>query len=65
MAKGTSAAAGGAGAVYGIGFFGALVWNWQQAETFWGYPWGVIESFFWPGFFVFEVFKGMAAITGS
>ena len=41
-----NAAAGGAGAVYGLGFLGALVWNWQQAETFWGYPWGVIESFF-------------------
>lgn len=65
MAKGDNAAAGGAGAVYGIGVIGAIVWNWQQAETFWGYPWGIIESFFWPGFLVFELFKGMAAITGG
>ena len=47
----------GAGAVYGMGFFGAVIWNWQQAETFWGYPWGVVESLFWPGFLVFELFQ--------
>ncbi len=65
MAKGDGAAAGGAGAVYGIGVIGAIVWNWQQADTFWGYPWGIVESFLWPGFLVFELFKGMAAITGG
>ncbi len=54
MASSNNAAAGGAGAVYGMGFFGAVIWNWQQAETFWGYPWGVIESFFWPGFLVWS-----------
>ena len=50
-----------AGQMYGMGLIGAVVWNWQQAETFWGYPWGVIESFFWPGFLVYELFK----LTGS
>ena len=45
------------GAVYGLGLIGALVWNWQQAETFWGYPWGVLESFVWPGFLVYELFQ--------
>ncbi len=57
MANSNNAAAGGAGAVYGLGLVGALVWNWQQAETFWGYPWGIIESFVWPGFLVYELFQ--------
>jgi hypothetical protein len=57
MANSNGAAAGGAGAVYGLGFFGAVVWNWQVADSFWGYPWGFIESLFWPGFFVYEMFQ--------
>jgi hypothetical protein len=60
--KGNGAAAGGAGAVYGLGLLGAFVWNWQVADTFWGYPWGVIESFFWPGFLVYEAFKGLSGM---
>ena len=63
MASSNNAAAGGAGAVYGMGFIGAVVWNWQQAETFWGYPWGVIESFFWPGFLVWELFERDPAVN--
>lgn len=65
MANPNNAAAGGAGAVYGIGVIGAIIWNWQQATDFWGYPWGVLESFFWPGFLVYELFKGMAVLSGG
>lgn len=58
MAKdGNSAAAGGAGAVYGLGFIGALVWNWQVADSFGGYVGAVLESFVWPAFFVYELFR--------
>jgi hypothetical protein len=60
MASSNNAAAGGAGAVYGLGLIGAIVWNWQQADTFWGYPWGVVESLVWPAFLVYELFQGMA-----
>ena len=63
--KSNNAAAGGARTINNMGFFGAVIWNWQQAETFWGYPWGVIESFFWPGFLVWELCKGLAAGTGG
>lgn len=57
MAKSDNAAAGGAGAVYGLGFFGALVWNWQVADSFGGYVWGFVESLVWPGFLVYELFR--------
>lgn len=53
----SGAAAGGAGAVYGLGFFGAVVWNWQVADSFLGYVWAIAESFVWPGFLVYELFK--------
>lgn len=54
---GSGAAAGGAGAVYGLGFFGALVWNWQVADDFGGYLWGFLESLVWPAFLVYELFR--------
>ena len=57
MASSGSAAAGGAGAIYGIGFFGALVWNWQVAGDFGGYVWGFVETLLWPGFLVYELFR--------
>jgi hypothetical protein len=61
MASNGQATAAGGGAVYGLGLVGALVWNFQQADTFWGYPWGFLESLVWPGFLVYELFK---ATTG-
>ena len=57
MAASSNAAAGGAGAIYGIGFFGALVWNWQVASDFGGYVWGFVETLVWPGFLVYELFQ--------
>lgn len=58
---GNSATAGGAGAVYGLGFIGALVWNWQVADTFGGYVGAVLESLVWPAFLVYELFQ-LAAV---
>lgn len=57
MAKGGGAAAGGAGAVYGLGFIGALVWNWQVADSLGGYVLAVLESFVWPAFLVYDLFR--------
>jgi hypothetical protein len=56
MASNGTTAAGG-GAVYGIGLIGALVWNFQQADTFLGYVGGFLESLVWPAFLVWELFK--------
>ncbi len=51
------AGAGGGGAVYGLGFFGALVYYWQHAEGFWPHVWGLLEAFVWPAFVVYDLLK--------
>jgi hypothetical protein len=50
--------AGGAvgGAVYGLGFIGALVYFIQTATSFWDGVWGVLQSIVWPAFLVWGVF---------
>lgn len=57
MAEGKSGNAGaaGAGAVYGLGFIGALVYYISTATSFWDGVWGVIQSIVWPAFFVYGV----------
>jgi hypothetical protein len=52
-------AAAGGGAIYGLGIFGALVYFWQQADTFWEYLLAVIQGLFWPAFMVYEVFTAL------
>ena len=37
MSNGNARAAAGGGAIYGLGIFGALVYFWQQADSFWEY----------------------------
>jgi hypothetical protein len=56
MASSNKAPAAAGGGAYFLAFIGALVWNLQVASDFWGYVWGVIESFFWPAFLVWELF---------
>lgn len=50
--------AGGAvgGAVYGLGFIGALVYFISSATSFWDGVWGVLQSIVWPGFLVYGLF---------
>src|SRR5919106_4545693 len=36
------------GAIYGLGIFGAWVWFFQQADTFWEYVLAVFQGVFWP-----------------
>lgn len=43
-----------------MGLIGAIVWNWQVADSIGGYAWGFLESLVWPGFLVYELFA-MAA----
>jgi len=50
-------AAAGGGAVYGLGWFGAVIYFIQTATGFWDGVWGVIKSFFWPGFLIYELMK--------
>jgi hypothetical protein len=54
----TGAAASG-GAIYGLGIFGAWVYFWQQADTFWEYALAIFQGLFWPAFMVYEAFSAL------
>ena len=56
--RGGGAAAGG-GAIYGLGVFGAWVYFWQQAHSFWTYVLVVIQGLFWPAWMVYDVFHAL------
>jgi len=55
--RGTGAAGG---AIYALGIFGAWVWFFQQADTFWGYLLAVFQGFFWPAWMVYDIFRVVA-----
>jgi hypothetical protein len=57
--KRSSSAASGTGAIYGLGIFGAWVYFWQQADSFWEYVWAIFQGLFWPAFMVYEVFSAL------
>jgi hypothetical protein len=52
--------AAGSGAIYGLGIFGAVVYFWQQADSFWEYLGAIFKGLFWPAFMVYEVFESLA-----
>jgi hypothetical protein len=58
--SGDSRAVAGGGAIYALGIFGAWVWFWQQADTFWGYLLAIFQGIFWPAFMVYDVFRIIA-----
>lgn len=55
------AGAAGGGAIYGLGIFGAFVYYWQQADSFWGYLFSFFQGLFWPAFMVYEVFSALGS----
>ena len=61
MAKSDGAGAAGGGALYGLGIFGAWVYFWQQADTFWEYVLVLLQGVFWPAWMVYEVFESLNA----
>lgn len=54
-----AAGTGGAGAVYGLGLIGALVYFWQQADGFVEYVVAVLKALVWPAFLVYEAFAAL------
>lgn len=58
MTDNTGAAAGG-GAIYGLGIFGAWVYFWQQAGSFWEHILAVLQGLVWPAFMVYEAFSAL------
>jgi hypothetical protein len=57
---GSGKRAGGGDAVYGIGFFGALIYYIQHADGFWMVLYAILKAFLWPGFVVYELLKFMS-----
>jgi len=60
MSNNNAGAAAGGGAIYGLGIFGAIVFYWQQADSFWEYVGSIFQGLFWPAFMVYEVFENLA-----
>lgn len=46
-----------AGAVYGLGVIGALVYYIQHAVTFGAVVIGILKAFVWPAFLVYELLQ--------
>ncbi len=59
--KGRMHCHGGGGALYGLGFLGALVYYLSTATSFWAGVIGIIKALLWPGFLVYEVLKFIGA----
>ena len=57
----SNASAAGGGALYSLGIFGAWVWFFQQAHSFWEYALAIIQGLFWPAWMVYEAFKALAS----
>lgn len=55
----TNSGAAGGGAIYALGIFGAWVYFWQQADTFWAYVLVLFQGLFWPAWMVYEVFGAL------
>jgi len=45
------------GAVYGIGFAGALIYFLQHATTLWEGVLGIVKAVLWPGFLIYRVLE--------
>ena len=57
MVKHNMQGCGPSGAVYGLGFIGALIYYISNATTFWMGVLGVLKSIVWPATLVFELLK--------
>jgi len=48
---------GACGAIYGMGFLGALVYFMQHATSFWTVILGIFKAIFWPGVILYKVLE--------
>jgi hypothetical protein len=56
----SNAGAAGGGALYSLGIFGAWVWFFQRADSFWEYALAIFQGLFWPAWMVYDLFKALA-----
>lgn len=52
-------ATNGAGAFYGLGFIGAVIYYVSTATSFWIGVLGFLKAIIWPVFFVYAMFKSL------
>jgi hypothetical protein len=57
--RGNSAGAAGTGAVYGLGFIGALVYFIQSATSFWDGLYGIFQALVWPAYLVYGLLHSL------
>jgi hypothetical protein len=48
---------GGTGAVYGLGFLGAVVYFLQYATTFWMVVLGILKALVWPALLIYKALE--------
>jgi len=48
---------GCSGAIYGLGFIGAVIYYIQTATSFWMGVLGILKALVWPAFLVYELLK--------
>jgi hypothetical protein len=48
---------GSGGAIYGLGFIGAAIYNISVATGFWNGVWGFLKAIVWPATVVYELMK--------
>ncbi len=48
---------GASGAIYFFGIVGSAIYYISSASGFWMGAIGILKSFFWPGFMVYELMK--------
>jgi hypothetical protein len=49
------------GAIYGLGFLGALIYYVSTATGFWMGFLGILKALVWPAFLIFELLKFLGA----
>ena len=52
---------GTSGAIYGLGFLGAVIYYISTATSFWMGLLGVLKAIVWPAFLVFELLRFLGA----
>ena len=57
MKQKTKAGDPATGAVYGLGFIGAIIYFISHATGFWMGVLGVFKAIVWPAIFIYEIFK--------
>lgn len=53
----------GGGALYFVGFIGALVYNWQAAVGFMAFVTGFLKSLVWPAYIVYKLLENFYGVV--